>query len=166
MEATCCVPFWVVSSPYFSVNTSHSPWRDTWAGHVSGVRWHTSTHLPPLAHPLYQLRGGGQLPDRGHGGGVGQLHPGQPGALLPRQRHRDPGLPGGWLLPAGGEGDGYGPAAGSPVLVLVPVHQARGLHVHTDLHGHNIEQAPAGGEAALKLEDRSEMGMGRIFTVL
>ena len=54
------------------------------------------------------------------------------------------GWPAGWLLAAGGEGDSYGPAAGSPVLVLVPVHQARGLHVHTDLHGHNIEQAPAG----------------------
>ena len=101
VEATCCVPFCVVSSPYFSVNTSHSPWRDTWAGHVSGgtcqvAHQHPvgagSTHLPPLAHPLYQLRGGGQLPDRGHGGGVGQLHPGQPGALLPGQRHRDPGL--------------------------------------------------------------------------
>ena len=161
VEVTCCVPFCVVSNPYFSVNTSHSPWRDTWAGHVSRVTCHTCTHLPPLAHPLYQLRGGGQLPDGGHGGGVRELHPGQPGALLAGQGHRDPGLPGGgpagWLLPAGGEGDGYGPAAGlSPVLVPVHgVHQVRGLHVHADLHGHNIEQAPAGGEATLKLEDRS-----------
>ena len=53
VEATCCVPFWVVSSPYFSVNTSHSPWRDTWAGHVSGVTWHVSGGTPaPTFLPL------------------------------------------------------------------------------------------------------------------
>ena len=50
MEATCCVPFWVVSSPYFSVNTSHSPWRDTWAGHVSrGTPAPTFLPLPILS---------------------------------------------------------------------------------------------------------------------